>query len=53
MSRRTVIYLVLAAIAAIFGFGGLVVGLAEIARIIFFVFIVLFSFSVVVVRKTE
>lgn len=53
MIRRTVIFLVIAIIAAIFGFGGLVVGASEIARVFFFVFIVLFLFSLIQERKTE
>jgi uncharacterized membrane protein YtjA (UPF0391 family) len=54
MLRRSVIFLIIAIIAAIFGFGGLAIGIAEIARVFFFVFIVLFFFSLVQEeRKTE
>lgn len=40
-------FLVLALIAAIFGFGGIAVGAASIAKILFFLFIVLFVVSLV------
>jgi uncharacterized membrane protein YtjA (UPF0391 family) len=53
MIRWTVVFFVIAIIAAIFGFGGLAVGTAEIARIFFFVFIVLSLFSLIQERKTE
>lgn len=38
---------VLAIIAAIFGFGGIAVAFAEIAKIIFFIFVVLFVISLI------
>jgi uncharacterized membrane protein YtjA (UPF0391 family) len=36
-------FLVLAAIAAVFGFGGLAQGSADIAKVLFFVFLVVFA----------
>jgi uncharacterized membrane protein YtjA (UPF0391 family) len=39
------VFFVVALIAAVFGFGGIAVGAAEIAKIIFFVFLVLFIIS--------
>jgi uncharacterized membrane protein YtjA (UPF0391 family) len=47
MLRWTLIFLVLALVAAAFGFGGIAIASAEIARIIFFVFLVLFLVSLV------
>jgi uncharacterized membrane protein YtjA (UPF0391 family) len=40
-----VTFLVIALIAALFGFGGIAAGAVEIAKIIFFVFLVLFVVS--------
>ncbi|HZH01252.1 MAG TPA: DUF1328 domain-containing protein, partial [Flavisolibacter sp.] len=40
MLRWTVIFLVVAIIAAIFGFGGIASGAASIAKILFFIFLV-------------
>jgi len=42
MLRWAVVFLVIAIIAAIFGFGGIVAVATDIARILFFVFLVLF-----------
>ena len=42
MLRLALLFLVLSLIAALFGFGGIAVASAEIARVIFFIFIVLF-----------
>ncbi len=39
------IFLVIALIAGLFGFGGIVAGATEIAKILFFMFIVLFIVS--------
>jgi uncharacterized membrane protein YtjA (UPF0391 family) len=39
------VFFVIALIAAVFGFGGIAVGAAEIAKILFFVFLVLFIVS--------
>ena len=39
------VFFVIALIAAVFGFGGIAVGAVEIAKILFFVFLVLFIVS--------
>ena len=43
--RWTLIFLVIALIAAVFGFGGVAAGAAQIGKILFFIFIVLFLVS--------
>ena len=45
MLRWTVIFLVVAIIAAVFGFGGIAAGATNIARVLFFIFIILFILS--------
>ena len=47
MLRWTVIFLVVAIIAAIFGFGGIAEGAVDIAKILFFIFLVLFVLSLI------
>lgn len=42
MLRYAVVFFIIAIIAAVFGFGGIATGAAEIAKILFFVFIVIF-----------
>ena len=42
MLRWAAIFLVIAIIAAVFGFGGIAAGAASIAKILFFLFLVLF-----------
>lgn len=39
------IFLVIAILAAAFGFGGIAAGAAEVARVLFFIFLVLFVVS--------
>jgi len=51
MLRWTVIFLVVAIIAAVFGFGGIAAGAAGIAKILFFIFIVLFLLSLIFGRS--
>lgn len=51
MLRWTVIFLVIAIIAAIFGFGGIYVAAAGIAKILFFIFLVLFVLSLIFGRR--
>jgi uncharacterized membrane protein YtjA (UPF0391 family) len=41
-------FLVLALIAALFGFGGIAAGAASIAKVLFFLFLVLFAVSLIV-----
>lgn len=43
--RWTLIFLVIALVAAVFGFGGVAASFATIGKILFFVFIVLFVIS--------
>ncbi len=43
----TLVFLVVAMVAAVFGFTGIYVAAAEIARILFFIFVVLFIVSLV------
>jgi uncharacterized membrane protein YtjA (UPF0391 family) len=48
MLHYAAVFLVIALIAAFFGFGGIASGAVEIAKILFFIFIVLFVVSIVV-----
>ena len=41
------VFLLIALVAAVFGFGGVAVGAVEIAKILFFIFLVLFVASLV------
>lgn len=47
MLKWTVIFIVVAIIAAIFGFGGISESAAGIAKVLFFIFLVLFILSLV------
>jgi uncharacterized membrane protein YtjA (UPF0391 family) len=47
MLRYAIIFFVIAIVAALFGFGGIAAGATEIAKILFFVFLVLFIVSLV------
>ncbi len=47
MLRWAASFFVIAIIAAIFGFGGISTGAADIAKVLFFVFLVVFLISVV------
>jgi len=42
------VFLIVAVVAALFGFGGIAVGAVEIAKILFFIFLLLFVVSLVV-----
>ena len=53
MLRWTVIFLVVAIKAAIFGFGGIAAGAAGIAKVLFFIFLVLFIISLVAGRRAD
>jgi len=46
MLRWAIGFLILSIIAAIFGFGGIATGAGEIAKVLFFVFLVVFFVSV-------
>ena len=48
MLHYPVVFSVLAPIAAVFGFGGIAAGAAEIAKILFFVFVILAVASFVI-----
>ena len=48
MLRYAVIFFVVAIVAALFGFGGIAAGATEIAKILFFIFLVLFVVSLAV-----
>jgi uncharacterized membrane protein YtjA (UPF0391 family) len=47
MLRWAIAFLVIALIAAVFGFGGIAAAATDIARVLFLVFIVLFVISLV------
>jgi uncharacterized membrane protein YtjA (UPF0391 family) len=47
MLHYAAVFLVIALIAALFGFGGIALGAVEIAKVLFFIFIVLFLVSLV------
>ncbi|HWZ73698.1 MAG TPA: DUF1328 domain-containing protein [Casimicrobiaceae bacterium] len=47
MLHYALVFFVVALIAAVFGFGGIAVGAVEIAKILFFIFLVLFVVSLV------
>jgi uncharacterized membrane protein YtjA (UPF0391 family) len=42
MLQYAAIFLVIAIIAAVFGFGGIAAGATEIAKILFFIFLIIF-----------
>ncbi|HLT74139.1 MAG TPA: DUF1328 domain-containing protein [Ohtaekwangia sp.] len=46
MLRWSVIFFIIAIVAAIFGFGGVAEGAAEIAKILFFIFLALFVITI-------
>ncbi|MCP3720471.1 MULTISPECIES: DUF1328 domain-containing protein [Paraburkholderia] len=45
MLYYAIVFFVIAIIAAVFGFGGIAVGAASIAKILFFIFVILFLAS--------
>ena len=47
MLRWAAAFFVIAILAALFGFGGIAAGSAEIARVLFFIFVVIFVVSLV------
>ena len=47
MLHYALVFFVVALIAAVFGFGGIAAGAAEIAIVLFFIFLVLFVVSLV------
>ena len=48
MLYYALVFFVVAVIAAVFGFGGIAAGAVEIAKILFFIFLVLFVVSLIV-----
>jgi uncharacterized membrane protein YtjA (UPF0391 family) len=51
MLHYALVFLVIAIVAAIFGFGGIYVAAAGIAKILFFLFLILFLVSLVAGRR--
>ena len=51
MLRMAVVFLVVAIIAAIFGFGGIAAVATDFAKILFFVFLVLFLVALILGRR--
>jgi uncharacterized membrane protein YtjA (UPF0391 family) len=51
MLNYALLFLVVALVAAVFGFGGVYVAAAGIAKILFFLFLVLFLVSLVMGRR--
>lgn len=47
MLRWTVIFFIVAIVAAVFGFGGVAAGAVSIGKILFFIFIILFLISLI------
>ncbi len=47
MLRYAAVFFIIALIAAVFGFGGIAAGAVEIAKILFFIFLVLFVVSLI------
>jgi len=47
MLHYAAVFLAIALTAALFGFGGIAVGAVEIAKVLFFIFIVLFLVSLI------
>jgi uncharacterized membrane protein YtjA (UPF0391 family) len=47
MLRYSLIFFIIAVVAAVFGFGGIAAGASEIARVLFFLFVVIFLVSLV------
>jgi uncharacterized membrane protein YtjA (UPF0391 family) len=53
MLRWSLIFFIVAIVAAVFGFGGIAAGATEIARVLFFLFVVIFLVSLVWGLMTE
>jgi uncharacterized membrane protein YtjA (UPF0391 family) len=47
MLRYAVIFFVIAIVAAVFGFGGIAAGATEIAKVLFFIFLLIFVVTLV------
>lgn len=53
MLKWTIIFVVLAIVSAVFGFGGIAAGAASIAKILFFIFLALVVISFFVGRTNK
>lgn len=53
MLRWAAIFFVIAIVAAVFGFGNIVEGAATIAKILFFIFLILFVISLITGRRSN
>jgi len=53
MLSWAIMFLIVALIAAVFGFGGIAEGASSIAQILFFVFLVLFVVSLLMGRRVS
>ena len=53
MLHYTVVFFIIAIIAAVFGFGGIAAGATEIAKILFFVFLIITVISFIMGRKRQ
>lgn len=51
MLHYTLLFFIIAIIAAVFGFGGIAEGATEIAKILFFVFLIITIISFIMGRK--
>ena len=51
MLYYTIVFLIIAIVAAIFGFGGISVAAAGIAKLLFFIFLILFIVSLIFGRR--
>ncbi|WP_322025158.1 DUF1328 domain-containing protein [Burkholderia sp. BCC1977] len=53
MLRYAIIFFIIAIVAAVFGFGGIAAGAVEIAKILFYIFVVIFLVTLLlgVVRR--
>lgn len=47
MLQAAAVFFIIAIIAAVFGFGGIAVGATEIAKILFFIFLIVFIVSLI------
>ncbi len=47
MLRLAIVFLVVALVAALFGFGGIAAGAVSIAKVLFYIFLVLFLLSII------
>lgn len=47
MLRWALIFFIVAIIAAVFGFGGIAAGATDIARVLFFIFLIIFIVSLI------